>query len=752
MSNDLYARYGFAKKGLIEAIRLGEGRLTERELARAFDLKGEQHTGLKQALLALEDAHIIRKTRRGSYKLADGLPPVAVVEVTGRDADGEFLCQPVKPELRGPVIILTPGGRTRGPAAGVGDRILARLSLVPGEKVYEATVIRKLDPSTRRVLCVLRDNNRGPARLMPVNRRARHELIPARGETGKAEDGDLVMTRITSERRHGLKTALIDKVVGRVDSTYAGSMIAIAEHGVPDRFDSAELEQVEAIEPLTMGKREDLRHIPLITIDPADARDHDDAVWATADDDPANKGGWVVMVAIADVAAYVTADSVLDKGARKRGVSVYLPDRVVPMLPERLSNDLCSLRENEERPCLAVRMIFDRNGDRIGYRFIRGWMKSAARLTYEEAQAAIDGTGKGKAKTLLENVLKPLWGAYETLRQARARREPLEIDAPERKIVIGEDGQVQGVHLRQRFDAHRLIEEMMIQANVTAATALEAENSPLIYRVHDEPDSEKIRTLSDFLPTLGLKWTRGERPTPARFNTVLKKARDTDHHETVNEAVLRSQSQAVYETDNIGHFGLNLPRYAHFTSPIRRYADLTVHRALIRACTLGADGQTGSERSQLDKIAEDVTQSERRAMAAERDATDRFIAAWLSERVGGEFQGRITGVTRFGLFVRLLETGADGLCPVSRLGSDEYFVHDASAHTLAGQSSGDTYRLGMPVTVRLDEAMPVTGGLLLDILTAPEPGRPPKDHNRSHDRHRRRNGLRPKNRHARRKR
>ncbi|WP_440957234.1 ribonuclease R [Oceanicaulis sp. LC35] len=750
MNEDPYARFGFTKDALIEAIRLGEGRFTKRELAKSLGLKGDQRSGLKLALRELEDGGEIRKNEQKAYEMADQLPAVTVLEVIDRDVDGEFICQPVKPELQGPKIILKPGERTRGPAAGIGDRILARLAPMQGEDGYEASVIKKLGQSAHRILCVLRDNTRGPARLVPVDRRVRHELVPARGETSKAEDGDLVIVRIASERRHGLKTALIDEVVGRADSARAGSIIAMAEHGVSDGFLDAELKQVDAIEPVTMGNREDLRDIPLVTIDPVDARDHDDAVWAAPDDDPKNPDGWIVIVAIADVAAYVTPASPLDKGARNRGVSVYLPDRVVPMLPERLSNDLCSLREGEERPCLAVRMVFDRNGNQIAHRFIRGWMRSAAKLAYEDAQSAIDGKGSGKAETLLEDVLKPLWGAYDALRQARKRREPLEIDAPERKVVVDEHGRVQGVRLRERFDAHKLIEEMMIQANVAAATALEARNSPLIYRIHDEPGSEKLDNLADFLPHVGLKWTRGERPTPSRFNTLLQASQSTDHYETVNEVVLRSQSQAVYDTDNIGHFGLNLAKYAHFTSPIRRYADLTVHRALIRAYNLGSDGQTDEERSQLQRIAEDTTSNERRAMAAERDAVDRFIAAWLADRVGTEFEGRITGVTRFGLFVRLHETGADGLCPVSRLGQ-EYYMHDEAAHALVGQSSGGRYRLGMAVTVRLDEATPVTGGLLFDILTPPESGKPPKGRGRPRDKYERRGPPRAKKHNARRK-
>ncbi|MFW6413393.1 MAG: ribonuclease R, partial [Oceanicaulis sp.] len=664
MSQDPYEPHGFTREALLEAIKLGEGRFTKREIARALDLKDEQRTALKQALKDLEAAGAVEKTAKKAYALASGLPPVTVLEVHDRDVDGEFLCQPVKPELRGPVIRLA--ADRKGSPPGVGDKILARVTPDP-EGGYEARVIKKLGKSETKVLCVLR-KGQGPARLVPVDKRARHELIPARGETDKGKDGDLVLVRISSERRHGLKTAVIEEVIGDANSPRAGSIIALAEHGVPEGFSEAETEQAKKAGPLSLGKREDLRDIPLVTIDPADARDHDDAVWAAPDDDPANAGGWVVLVAIADVAAYVTPGSPLDKGARNRGVSVYLPDRVVPMLPESLSNDLCSLKEGVDRPCLAVRMVFDRDGNKRGHRFIRGWMRSAAKLAYEDAQAAIDGKGTGKAQALLDDVLKPLWNAYAALKKARDRREPLEIDAPEKKIEIGEDGRVVGVRVRERFDAHKLIEEMMIQANVAAAEALEEKRTPLIYRIHDEPGSEKIDSLADFLPNVGLKWSKGERPTPARFNRVLSQAHGGEHHETVNEVVLRSQMQAVYSTDNIGHFGLNLAKYAHFTSPIRRYADLTVHRGLIRAFNLGSDGQTDQERAELEAIAQDTTTNERRAMAAERDAVERFVAAWLSDRVGSEFEGRIAGVTRFGCFVKLFETGADGLCPVSRLG------------------------------------------------------------------------------------
>lgn len=719
---------GSLREAVVEAIKLGEGQFGKREIARALKLKGtEAKWALKDALADLEaDGQITRNSDK-TYTLAGALPAVTVVEITDRDTDGELLATPVRADRTAPRIRLAPGEGAGGKgqtALGIGDRALVRLS-PDDEGGYEARLIKRLGQSAHKILCVLRKPSSGPMRLQPVDRRSRHELIPAKGEADKAEDGDLVLCQIARERRHGLKTAEIVEVIGDATGPGAGSIIALYSHGVPQGFSETEQREADTVKPAKMKDREDLRDLPLITIDPDDAKDHDDAVWAAPDDDPKNEGGWQVIVAIADVAAYVTPGSALDRGAFKRGNSVYLPDRVVPMLPERLSNDLCSLREHEERPCMAVRMVFDKQGNKTGHRFLRGWMKSAAKLSYTQAQAAIDGGDGGPANALLDEVLKPLWGAYFAAREARARREPLEIDAPERRVRVGPDGKVAGVEVRERFDAHKLIEEFMIQANVCAAETLEKHKTPLIYRVHEQPSKEKIEGLAAFLPTVGLKWTRGERVQTGRFNQLLKQAKASEHYETINEVVLRSQSQAVYDTDNQGHFGLNLDRYAHFTSPIRRYADLTVHRSLIRALKLGSDGQSDEERSKLDVIAEEITHAERRAMAAERDAVDRFIALYLSDKIGSEFAGRITGVTRFGLFVRLHETGADGLVPISTLGQ-ERFEHVEAEHALVGLETGTRFRLGMSVTVRIEEAQPVTGGLLLDILTPGEKGPKPK--------------------------
>ncbi len=530
------------------------------------------------------------------------------------------------------------------------------------------------------------------------------------------------------DQRYGPKRGKVLETIGREDDPRAASLIAIATHNVPMGFSEAVEKEAEDQELPSLKGREDLRDLPLITIDPADARDHDDAVYAQRDEDPKNADGWIVWVAIADVAAYVRPGSSLDREARDKGNSTYFPDRVEPMLPERLSNGLCSLKQGENRACLAVRMVFDKDGRKTGHKFLRGLMRSKAKLSYEQAQAAIDGVEKGGGTDettgpIMDAILYPLWNAYRTLLKGRTKRSPLAIESPERRIRMTPAGEIASIEPRVSLEAHRLIEEMMIQANVCAAETLEQKKTPLLYRVHEAPSQEKLFNLADFLQTIDKPWNKGEPATTQRFNKLLDETRGGLHAEIVNEVVLRTQMQAIYAAENIGHFGLHLDRYAHFTSPIRRYSDLIVHRGLIRALGLGNDGLTDREIAELPAIAEQVTMTERRSMAAERAAMDRYMAAVLPERVGATFPGRITGVTRFGLFVRLEETGADGLVPVSSLGN-EYFTHDDRSHALVGERSGARWSLGRNVEVKLKEATPITGGLVFEMLSEPAPRDP----------------------------
>jgi ribonuclease R len=664
------------------------------------------------------------RTPRRSGK-TDSTPPVGVVDVVERDADGDLFVRLAKSHADAPLWRLAPGAAEPvAGAPGLGDRLLVRLERLEGGEI-EARLIRQLGQSVHRVLGVVRKARR-EVRVEPVDRKSRDSVLLSPLDGVDLHDGDLVLVQIDGESRrpHGLRSGRLLETVGREDDPRAASLLAIHAHGVPTGFSpTAQAEAAEA-KPPSLAGRTDLRGLLMVTIDPPDARDHDDAVFAEADDAPGNPGGWVVWVAIADVAAYVRPGSELDREAREKGNSVYFPDRVEPMLPEVLSAGLCSLVEREARACLAVRMVFDAAGRKRSHRFSRGLMRSAAKLSYEQAQAAIDGRPDDTTGPLMAPVLTPLWTAYGLLKAARDKRSPVEISSIERRIVLGADGKVASIRPREALEAHKLIEECMIQANVCAAETLEQRRSPLIYRVHDAPSEAKLQALADFLATLAIPWNKGEAARTDRFNRLLAEVRGGPQSEIVNEVVLRTQMQAIYSPENIGHFGLNLDRYAHFTSPIRRYADLIVHRSLISALGLGDDGLSGEDVARLKETAEHITLAERRAMAAERDATDRYVAAFLEDKTGSDFAGRITGVTRFGLFVRLSETGADGLVPVSSLG-DDYFVHDEAAHALVGERTGVRWRLGRAVEVRLKEATPVTGGLILEMLSDPE-ARDPK--------------------------
>ena len=689
---------------------------TKRDLARALGVKGAERKALKQILAELAEEGAVQRGRKRSLVPAGALPEVAVVEIFGEDPDGEPLGRPAEWAGEGPApsILILPG-REEASAPGRGERVLARIARTKdGAIPYEARIIKRLGASAHRVLGVLRLEPGQLPRIEPIDRKTRYALSIGREDLAGAKHGELVLAEPMARHGAGGPRARIVERLGSMDEPKAVSLIAIHAHGIPTEFPREAIQEAESAKPVGLPGRTDLRKIPLITIDPEDARDHDDAVWAAPDSDPANKGGHVVIVAIADVAHYVTPVSALDREAEKRGNSVYFPDRVVPMLPEALSADLCSLREDEERACLAVRMVFDSRGVKRRHEFLRGLMRSAARLTYAEAQRAFDGKPDKKLAPLQTGIMQPLWDAYRTLTIERNERSPLDLDLPERRIIIGADGKIASIAYRERLESMRLIEEFMIMANVAAAESLEKARQPLIYRVHDEPSQEKLYAFSDYLKTIGIPFAKGQVVKPAIFNRILARAKGTPHEEVMNDVVLRTQAQAIYAPDNVGHFGLNLARYAHFTSPIRRYADLVVHRALIRALRLGEGGLSDGEVSRLGETAEHISMTERRAMAAERDSVDRYVAAFMEDRVGAVFDARIASVTRFGLFVRLRETGADGLLPIRSLGM-EFFRHDEKRHALVGDRTGTIYRLGDIVRVRLAEAAPLTGGLRFEL-------------------------------------
>lgn len=698
------------------------GSAEKTDIARHFGLKGGERRALREMIRELEAEGALGKRGRKGFSEAGALPPVGVADVVERDVDGEMYVRLVEASPDAPRALLVPDKSGRaGPAPGMGDRLLVKFAR-SGDG-WEARLVKKLDSERTRVLGVIRKSAR-EVRVEPVDRRSKDVLLVPHAQAEGLRDGDLVLAAIEKgDQRYGPKRGKILETIGREDDARAASLIAIHAHNVPTGFSEGVEDEAAHQELPSLKGREDLRDLPLITIDPADARDHDDAVYAMRDEDPKNEGGWIGWVAIADVAAYVRPNTNLDREARDKGNSTYFPDRVEPMLPERLSNGLCSLTQGDNRACMAVRMVFDKDGRKTGHRFVRGLMRSHAKLSYEQAQAAIDGQPDDTTGPIMEAVLYPLWNAYRAMLKGRLKRSPLQIESAERRIRMNPEGQITSIEPRVSLEAHRLIEEMMIQANVCAAETLEQKKTPLLYRVHDAPSQEKLFNLGDFLSTIGKPWNKGEPATTKRFNKLLDETREGEHAEVVNEVVLRTQMQAIYSAENVGHFGLNLDRYAHFTSPIRRYSDLIVHRGLIRALGLGKDGLTDREIAELPAIAEHVVMTERRSMAAERDAMDRYIAAFLEDRVGATFTGRITGVTRFGLFIRLDETGADGLVPVSTLGS-EYFTHDDRTHALVGERTGQRWPLGRQVEVKLREATPVTGGLLFEMLSDPAPRDP----------------------------
>lgn len=710
-----------SKKDIIAYLEQNPGETARREIARALGVKGDARRDLRNLLKEMEaDGSIDVKAGKRVMKAGD-LPPVAPIDVMSVDDDGDLLCMPAGwgGDDEPPMIRLSARRAAKQkPPPGVGDRLLARL-IPAGDGGYDADIIKAIGKSAHRFLAVFQKTNTGGI-AKPVERRTRNNFTIKRGDEAGAKEGDLVWVETKNARGYGPQQGRVRSITGHIDDKGAYSTIALANHEIPTEFPAQVIADAKNAKLPPLGERTDLRDTPLFTIDPADAKDHDDACFAEPDPDPDNKDGYRVIVAIADVSYFVRPDSALDKEAVKRGNSTYLPDRVVPMLPERLSNDLCSLRVDEDRPCLAVEMFLTEGGVKKSHRFIRGVMRSAAKLSYEDAQAISEG---GEADPVIKRAIENLYAAFRGRWTERTKRAPLDLDLPERKIILNKAGDVKNIVLRERFDAHRVIEEFMILANVAAAETLEQTRTERMYRVHDQPDPEKLEAIREYLGTLDYTLAKGGSVRPANFNQLLKIAGERDQKEMISEVVLRSQRQAIYDTENLGHFGLNLPRYAHFTSPIRRYADLTVHRALIRGCKLGEGGQTDQEAKALSDIAGQISDLERRSMAAEREAKDRYLAGYLANREGAAFSARIRGVTKFGLFVMLDETGADGFIPMRLIGQERFRFEEA-LHSIIGETTGGVYRLGQPVRVRLAEATPLTGGLRFDMLSDPLPGGP----------------------------
>jgi len=691
----------------------------KREIAKAFGLHAQDKIALKQLLKDMSDEGLIDSAPGRAFHKMGGLPKVTVLRVTDYDGDTVWAV-PERWEAEGvPVPRLRVRERGKRGALGPGDRILARTE--EAGNGWIAHPMKKLARGEEQMLGVVKEEG-GRLYLQGVEKKERHSY-PISDRNG-AEPGDLVLAE-----KAGRPPRIFARVTERLGDPFAPrsfSLIAIHRHSIPDVFSDELIEEAERVSRQALGKREDLRHLPIVAIDPADARDHDDAVWAAPDDDPGNEGGWKAIVAIADVSFYVRPGSIVDREARKRGNSVYFPDRVVPMLPEILSAEVCSLKEGEDRAALACHLQVGRNGELKSWRFTRAVVSIAANIAYEDAQTIIDGPGSDRPMlddalrpgtekhAAIAAALKPLWECWKALNKAREKREPLDLDLPERRIMLDEMGRILSVAPRERLDAHKLIEDYMIAANVAAAKALEAKKAPVMYRIHEPPSREKLVALKDYLKTFDLEFALGQVIRPATFNHILGKIAEAEFREEVMTQVLRTQTQAYYGPQNAGHFGLSLGSYAHFTSPIRRYSDLIVHRSLVEAYKLGPGGLAPEEAGSMERIGESISQLERRAMEAERETIDRYVAAYLANHVGEVMEARITGVQNFGFFATIEGIGGDGLVPVRDLGT-EYFRYDEAGHKLVGEDSGQAFALGQRLPLRLVEANPVSGALRYEL-------------------------------------
>jgi ribonuclease R len=705
-----------SREQIVEFIQASDKPAGKREIAKAFGLKGEERIALKRLLRDMAEEGLIDGKKTAFHRMG-GVPKVTVLRVVDVD-EGEAVAIPDawQPDDGAPPPRLRMVESKRHAALKVGDRVLARTEETG--RGWTAHPMKKLPARGEGLLGVVELDGSGKPWLAPTDKRVRNSSPIA--DLGGAEPGQLVLAEPGRTPRSGVKVV---EVLGDPLAPKSFSLIAIHKHGIPYIFREEALAEAElaAKLPLSEEHREDLRHLPIVAIDPVDARDHDDAIWA----EPDGEGGFDALVAIADVSFYVRPGGQVDKEARKRGNSVYFPDRVVPMLPEVLSADVCSLKAGTDRAAMACHLKIDSHGRVKEWRFSRALVRIAEVIAYEDAQARIDS---GEAGGNLQN----LWAAWRVLFKAREARDPLELELPERRVVLDEKGRIAEIAIRERLDAHRVVEDFMIAANVAAAKALESKASPVVYRVHEPPTREKLVALRDYFQTIGKKLALGQVITPSLFNRMIKDIADEGEKALVMEAVLRSQTQAYYGPNNAGHFGLSLGSYAHFTSPIRRYADLLVHRALVDSFHLEQpepkgklpprSGLSEQDRTDLSKVTDAISQTERRAMEAERDTIDRYVAAWLAGRVGETFPTRITGVQSFGFFATIVGLGGDGLVPVNTLGR-EYFRYDEAARALVGEDSGTRYAVGDTLELKLAESNPLTGALKFEVIDS-EGGKP----------------------------
>ena len=725
------------RQEILDAVQKSGGVINTRDLARTFDLKGASRKQLKTMLKSMiEDGQLQHGHNRRHFRMPSTMPPIGVVEISNIDADGELVGRPISWKFHDNSSHITVTMARRSPlrAPRVGERVLVRLKAVDQYHI-EARIMRHLGKGVDRIIGVIEKNSAG-TRIRAISRQAPKQILLNSETTEHVESGDVVMATINSQKTYGPLTADIKERLGRFDSPGGIESVICAQFDIPSKFSTETYLLAENAGPPDSKGRIDLQSVPLVTIDDEDARDFDDAVWASKDLDPDNRGGWHLIVAIADVAAYVKTGDALDKEAGRRGNSVYLPNMVIPMLPKPLSNGWCSLNPGETRACIAVHLWIDKNGRILHHRFERALMRSAGRLTYTSVQKAYEGDSDEITAPLMTQI-KNLYGAYAALKEERSRRNTLDFDLPERKITFDETNRILDITNRPRFDSHRLIEEFMIAANVSAAQVLAGLNAPCMYRIHDQPPLDKLEALRGYLKGVGYKLSKSQRFTSENFQQILNKSKGTEQEEAIATIILRTQSQAEYSPENIGHFGLNLNLYAHFTSPIRRYSDLLVHRSLICSLQLGEDGLLPQEFDNFPQIGNEISATERRAARAERQALDRYMVIYMSDKKGAEFGAKVAGVTRFGLFVTVNGIGAEGLVPMRVLSNQlgERVSYDADKQVLTARRARTSFSLSQTISVRLDEANMITGQLSFSLAAFPSPGfdgtaRPPKRRNR----------------------
>jgi ribonuclease R len=646
-----------------------------------------------------ELAELVRRgevvlNRRGQYCLREQLPGLVVGTVQAqRNGDGMLLPD----DASAPIHLSAHEMRE----VMHGDRVAARVEGPHFRGKPQGSIVEVLERRTREVVGRLHVES-GLTYLVADNPRFTHRVLVPESELGGAAPGQIVIVEITRPpSRNAQPVGRVSRVLGEHGAPGMETDIAIHSHGLPFEFPAAVLAEAAAYGARIPGDaiagREDLRGIALVTIDGEDARDYDDAVYCEP-----TRGGWRVIVAIADVGHYVRPGSALDAEARERGTSVYFPNRVIPMLPEALSNGLCSLVPDEDRLCLCCELRVNDAGHITRSRFFEGVMRSAARLTYREVGeflARPDGRHEPRLEALRERLLA-LHGAYRSFTRERSGRGALELDTPELKLKFDEQGRVAALVEQPRNDAHRLIEECMIAANIAAARFLDRHRVPTLYRVHGLPEIDRLETLRQFLREFGLWLPPAEEVQPEHLRDLLAKIGDRADALLISTAVIRSMPQAVYQPGNIGHFGLALEHYAHFTSPIRRYPDLVVHRG-IRQVLVGGDPQALVDlHGAFPVLGQECSFRERRADEATRGAIAWLKCYYMQERVGDEFDGIVSGVVDFGLFVQLDGLQVDGLVHVTALGQD-YFARDRSGFRLVGRSSGRIFKLGDRLRVRV---------------------------------------------------